>query len=75
MTRKRYLHKCRQLILAIHKTARENGDPVGVKAGEALRHQRDHWEGNHKPFVGKPFASYKEAWDSLKDARKFYGLN
>ena len=71
MTRKKYQKCVRVLLTAIYREAKNSGhvDESQLKkftCGISAR--------NVRPDFAKVY-SYAEAWDSLKIAREFYGIN
>ena len=58
MTRKKYIHKVQELVLAIHRHP-ASLYPEEYKVGTALKHVRD-----YAKKVPKNFGSYEEAWNS-----------
>lgn len=65
MTRKKYVGKVQNLVLAVARTEPDS------KVGERLRHVRD-----HARMAPKVFGSYEKAWnsDGVKWMRDFYGV-
>lgn len=63
MTRKRYLKNAYTLALAIRKQC-------NIDAQMPYKELADKAKG-----VAKTYGSYEEAWDSLKLARKHFGVN
>lgn len=73
MTRKKYIHKMQNLIVAIakHPTTNRNGLPA-LRIGPALRRVQD-----QAKFGAKENVSYEEMWNSepIRWAREFYGVD
>lgn len=70
MTRKAYIHKMQNLLMAIEKHPTSKW-PKGHKAGPGLRAVQDH----AKEAV-KTYGSYDAIWNHpiLKQTRDFYGV-
>lgn len=71
MTRKKYIHKVQEMILAVHRHP-SSLYPEGHKVGTALKHVRD-----YAKEVPKNFGSYEAAWNSeaMIWAREYYGVS
>ena len=67
MTRKQYVRRMQELVIAIYRKSGEEV-PKG-RIGCALRYTRD-----HAKIAPAEFGSYQNAWDRLKEAREFFGV-
>lgn len=70
MTRKQYIRRLNELIIAIHRDAdgkQVDGSPW--KLGASMKYTRDHVK-----EVPEKCGSYQQAWDNLKSVRELYGV-